>query len=448
MRRHPNQTKEIAMVMEPRKRPGPPTSRNPGRLASVRRGGQEAAPTGRKVRLAVVRPLRPAGARRHPLWTLLAAYLAGTFILLAVVFLLPHRSGALPPPRTRTWDYQLETVALQGRGLLNAYARGAVRATAWLARGSIERQRDVHRLNLLEYLAGDPAARALARFVDANRLALQGGTIALLLGVAAYGVLRRPAGREWLVAILMLLALTAVLTRPVTAARLAGQAGVAVPNLVLRAAAEGDATQELRGGSQQVQQALAGRYWVAFVAQPLSRLQTGTGVLSSAPPARKAGIVGYLRGKVRAVNDWAVGRHGAERSVISTLAVIYVLPFALALCALAMLATLGQALLFLLCLAAPVALALTVEPRWRARVLRYWLLPLGAAVALLSGAALASFLVVRVAELLHGSDDYLGLLLAGSAWPTLAIVLLARRWRRHRQLREERRSVVLRGGAA
>jgi hypothetical protein len=432
------------MVMEPRKRPGQPSKRNPGKLTTTRRGIRATR------RLTAVRPLRvaqPAGTRRHPLWTVLAAYLSGTFVLLAIVFLaLPQRAGGLPAPGARTWDYQLETVALQGHGLLNAYARGAVRTTAWLARSSIERQRDVHRLNLLEYLAGEPAARALAGWVGANRLVLEAATIALLVGLAAYGVLRRPAGREWLAAVLVLLALTAVVTRPVTTTRLAGRAGVAVPNLVLRAAIQGDATRELRGGSQQVQQALAGRYWTAFVGEPLSRLQTGTSVLSSAPPTGKPGIVGYLRGKVRAVNDWTIGRHGVERSVISTLAVIYVLPFALALCALAMLATCAQALLFLLCLAGPAALALTAEPRWRRQVLRYWLLPLGVAVGLLSGVALASFLVVRVAELLHASDEYLGLLLAGSAWPTLAIVLLVKRWRRRRNA--ERRPIVVRGGVA
>jgi hypothetical protein len=431
------------MVMEPRKRPGQPSKRNPGKRSAARRG------TRATQRLRVVRavPARPAGAARHSLWTVLAAYLAGTFVLLAIVFLaLPQRSASLPAPAARTWDYQLETVALQGRGLLNAYARQAVRTTAWLARSSIERQRDVHRLNLLEYLAGEPAARALAHWVGGHRLALEGATIVVLVGLAAYGMLRRPAGRQWLVAVLVLLALTVVVTRPMTTTRLAGRAGVAVPNLVLGAAVHGDATRELRGGSEQVQQALASRYWTAFVAEPLSRLQTGTSVLSSAPPTGKAGIVDHLRGRVRAVNDWAVGRHGVERSVISTLAVVYVLPFALALCALAMLATCAQALLFLLCLAGPVALALLVEPRWRRRVLRYWLLPLALAVGLLSGAALASFLVVRVAELLHASDEYLGLLLAGSAWPTLAIVLLARRWRqRHRPAR---RPIVVRGGVA
>jgi len=440
------------MVMVPRKRPGKPVKRaapGPVTVASKRRvpASRRKRPAGRPGAPRVPRVSRGRGARRG-LHVLLAAYLAGACVVLAVVFLaFPNRSGGPPAPGGRTWDYQLETVALQGRGALNAYARGATRATAWLARGSIERQRDVHRLNLLEYLAGEPAATATTRWLGVHRLALEGGTIALLVGLAAYGVLRRPAGREWLVAILVLLALTAVVTRPLSASRLAGRAGVAVPNLVLAGAVQGDPTQELRGGSQQVQEALAGRYWTAFVAEPLSRLQTGTGVLSSAPPARKAGVLGYLRGRVGAVNDWAIGRHGIERAVISTLAVVYVLPIALLLCTLAMLATCAQALLYLLCLAGPVAVALAVEPRWRRGVLRLWLAPLGGAVLLLSVAALASFMVVRGAELLHASDDYAGLLLAGSAWPLLGGALLARRMVRRRRATRHR-PIVVRGGAA
>jgi hypothetical protein len=438
------------MVMVPRKRPGKPAAAKRPAVKVVKSTSKSPSKSPSKSRPVATRRVgtRARLRDRRGLPVLMAAYLAGACIVLAAVFLaFPHRTGGPPAPGGRTWDYQLETVALQGRGLLNAYARGAVRATAWLARSSIERQRDVHRLNLLEFLAGEPAAGATGRFVGAHRLALEGATIALLVGLAAYGVLRRPAGRRWLVAILVLLAVTAVVTRPLSASRLAGRAGVAVPNLVLRAAVQGDPTQELRGGTQQVQEALASRYWTAFVAEPLSRLQTGTAVLAGAPPTRKPGVLGFLRGRIGAVNDWAVGRHGVERSVISTFAVVYVLPFALVLCALAMLATCAQALVFLLCLAGPVALAVAVEPRWRRGVLRWWLVPLAAAVGLLSAAALVSFLVVRVAELLHASDDYAGLLLAGSAWPIMAGALLARRFVRRRRA-ARRRPIVVRGGAA
>src|SRR6266545_2451230 len=396
-------TKETEMVMVPRKRPGKPAATRRPAVRVVKSSSKSSGSAARRG------GTRPRARDRRGLSVLMGAYLAGACIVLAAVFLaFPHRSGGPPAPGSHTWDYQLETVALQGRGLLNAYARGAVRTSAWLARSSIERQRDVHRLNLLEYLAGEPAAAATGRFVAAHRLALEGGTIALLVGLAAYGLLRRPRGLGWLVAVLALLAVTAVVTRPVSASRLAGQAGVAVPNLVLRAAVQGDPTQELRGGTQQVQEALAGGYWTAFVAEPLSRLQTGTAVLADAPPTRKPGVLGFLRGRIGAVNDWAVGRDGVERSVISTFAVVYVLPFALVLCALAMLA---------------------------------------GAVVLLSATALVSFLVVRTAELLHASDEYAGLLLAGSVWPVLGGALLARRFVRRRR-GARRRPIVVRGGAA
>ena len=69
--------------------------------------------------------------------TVLVAYLVAAFVLLATVYALrPHQGPAPPAP---TWDYQRETVALEGGGALNAYARWAVRSTAWLTRSSIGR---------------------------------------------------------------------------------------------------------------------------------------------------------------------------------------------------------------------------------------------------------------------------------------------------------------------
>ncbi len=166
-----------------------------------------------------------------------------------------------------------------------------------------------------------------------------------------------------------------------------------------------------------VQRTVATRYWTAFVGEPLSRLQTGTTVLATAPPAGKAGVLGTLRARVTAVGDWAVGRRGPERAVIATLALAYVLPFALALVALAMLASCAQTLVWLLALAGPLVAPLAVDPRHRRAVLRWWLVPLAAALALLAGAALASLVVIRVAELTHAADAYLGMLLAGSTVP-------------------------------
>ncbi|HET9290184.1 MAG TPA: hypothetical protein VFQ49_03815, partial [Actinomycetes bacterium] len=400
-------------------------------------------------------PARPAAARPAPgMATLLAAYLAAAFLVLAVVLAVaPHRAPAPPAP---TWDYQRERVALEGGGALNAYARWAVGTTAALTRGSIERQRDVHRLSPLDFHAGEPAARGLSAWRERHRLPLEGATLAAVCALAAWGTLRRRPGRAWLAALLLLVGLTVLVTHPRTATTLAARAGTAIPNLVLSTAATADpsgsvATAGRGGGSgvgaergdpaaggpgvEAVQRTVAERYWTAFVGEPLSRLQTGTTVLATAPPAAKPGVLGSLRSRVTAVGDWAVGRHGPERAVIASLALAYVLPFALALVALAMLASCAQTLVWLLALAGPVVLPLAVDPRRRRAVLRWWLVPLAAALALLAGAAQAAQVVIRVAELTHAADAYLGMLLAGSTAPLLAAFLALRHLRPRRPSR-------------
>jgi hypothetical protein len=423
-------------------------------------------------------PARPRTARRAPgTVTVLAAYLVAAFLLLATVFALRPHQG--PAPSAPTWDYQRETVALEGGGSLNAYARWAVRTTAWLTRGSIERQRDVHRLSPLDFLAGEAGARSLAAWRERHRLPLQGATLAAVCALAAWGTLRRRPGRVWLAALLMLIGLTVLVTRPQSATSLAAEAGTGIPNLILRAGATADPSGSVatpgpgsggdpRAGAtgpagETVQRTVAGRYWTAFVAEPLSRLQTGTTVLATAPPTGKPGVLGFLRARVTGVGDWAVGRHGPERAVIATLALAYVLPFALLLVALAMVASCAQALVWLLALAGPLAVPLAVDPRRRRAVLHWWLVPLAAALALLAGSALAALVVIRAAELTHAADAYVGMLLAGSTAPLLAAALAVRRLvgrrpsrpravPRHPSLRQpsRRRSkvVVLRGGAA
>jgi hypothetical protein len=413
---------------------------------------------------------RPAAPRPAPgTARVLATYLAAAFVLLAVVFALGPAKG--PAPAAPAWDYQRETVAVEGGGTLNAYARWAVRTTASVTRGSIERQRDVHRLSPLDFLAGQPTATVLASWRERHRLPLEGATLAAVCALAAWGTLRRRPGRSWLVALLMLIGLTLLVTHPHTATTLAAKAGTGVPNLLLRTAATADPSESVatagpsvvpRGGSgspagatgsgssagatraaapapsaaEAVQRTVASRYWTAFVGEPLSRLQTGTTVLATAPPAGKAGALRALRARVTAVGDWAVGRHGPERAVIATLALVYVLPFALLLVALAMLASLAQTLVWLLALAGPVVAPLAADPRRRRAVLHWWLVPLTAALALLAGTALAALVVIRVAELTHAADAYLGMLLAGSTAPLLAAALAIRHLRRrHRPSR-------------
>ena len=264
--------------------------------------------------------------------TLLFRYLAVGFILLATVVVAnpgAPNAGADPDP----WDYQREQVDVQGRGALNAYARTAVRATAWLAKSSIERQRDMLRLSLFDVLVGAGAAESLGGFRAANAQLLEAATKAALLGLIAWGVVRRPAWRRLAVAALLLVVVTVVLTRPYTTVELAARPGVTVPNTMLavvtRVAPDGAMGSDADG--EPTQRRLLTQYWRSFVAHPLSRMQTGTTVLAEAPPGKKANVLEALRKNVSAVNDWAVGHRGPERAFIATSALGYVLPFAVGL---------------------------------------------------------------------------------------------------------------------
>ena len=367
--------------------------------------------------------------------TLLFRYLAVGFILLATVVVAgpgAPRATADPDP----WDYQREQVTVQGGGLLNAYARVGVQATAWLTKSSIERQRDMLRLSLFDTLVGAGAADAVGGWRARNADLLEAGTKAALLGLIAWGVVRRPAWRRLTVAALLVVVATLVVTRPYSTVEAAARPGVVVPNAMLgvvtRIAPDGVTGDQGEPGP--TQRRLLTGYWRSFVANPLSRMQTGTAILTQAPPGRKAGVLDALRKNVSAVNDWAVGRRGPERAFIATSALGYVLPFAVGLGVLAMVAACAQTLLFLLCLGGPFALPLAVAGRRQRRALvRFWLAPLLGSVAVLAGASLLSFVVVRAAETLHASDEYVGLLLAGSTWPAVAAFLLGRWLTRRRQ---------------
>jgi hypothetical protein len=368
--------------------------------------------------------------------TLLFRYLAVGFILLATV-LVANPGAPTAPGDPDPWDYQREQVDVQGRGVLNAYGRMSIRATAWLAKSSIERQRDMLRLSLFDALVGPGAAQSVGGWRARNADPLEAATKAALLGLIAWGVIRRPAWRNLTVAALLLIVATVTITRPYSTVSAATRPGVVVPNamltMVTRIAPDGAAGDQ--ADAEPTQRRLLTGYWRSFVAHPLSRMQTGTTVLAEAEPGKKASVLDAVRRNVSAVNDWAVGHRGPERAFIATSALGYVLPFAVGLGALAMVAACAQTILFLLCLAGPFVLPVAVAGRRHRRALvRFWLAPLLGSVAVLAAASLLSFVVVRAAETLHASDEYVGLLLAGSTWPALAAFLIGR-WLTHRRQR-------------
>lgn len=369
--------------------------------------------------------------------TILLRYLVLAVVLLGVVAIAnPHRPDDPAAPTSTPWEYQRESIDVQGHGILNLYSRQLMHGTAWLAKASIERQRDVYRLNLFDFLVGTRTAASVASWRAGHRLVLEGMTEAVVVALIAYGVMLRPSRRTWALALLLVLASTVLITKPQATARVAAVPGVAIPNLMLDVVATAAPSARLKATSspQQALQALSTQYWTSFVANPLSRVQTGSGVLTDAAPDKKAGVLDVMRRGVSSVNDWTIGRHGPERAFITTSALGYVLPFAVALGVLAMLATCAQALLFVLCLAGLLTLPFAVEgPRRRGTLVRYWLLPVLACVVVLGLTSLGSFAVMRLAEALHRSDEYVGLLLAGSTWPVVTAALLVRRAIRRRR---------------
>src|SRR4029450_6631433 len=162
---------------------------------------------------------RPRGRRAGPgTATVLAAYLGRALLLLAVVVVLhPHHAA-------------------------------------------------VHRLSPLYFLAGEAAAADLATWRQRHRLPLEGATLAVATALAAWGTLRRRPRRLWLGALLTLLGLTVLVTKPQTATSLAARAGTEVPNLLLRAAVTADPTGSVAAtpGAEGGRRAVAGRCWTGL----------------------------------------------------------------------------------------------------------------------------------------------------------------------------------------
>jgi hypothetical protein len=407
-------------------------SASAGPRRTARLDTAEPRPARRLVPAGLVRPRtsgRPAGLR-----VVLTRYLIGAVVLLAIVLLLgPKVTG--PGAGAEPWRYQGEQVRVEGKGIFNILGRAGMGTTAWISRGSIERVRAVTSFNLLDLVVGAPTANRVSGWRSENGLALERSTKLAVLLLVVFGVVARAVpGRTWVMVVLLLLGLTIVLTKPQTTVAAASGASVAVPRAMVSVYDKFDPTMppDPDRTPEQVQHELADEYWQSFVANPLSRMQTGTPVLSDAEPAAKPGILTSLRQGIAGVNDWAVGKRGWERLFISSTALAYVVPFSVLVTALAMTATAAQAVLFVLCLAGLVVIPIAVDRRRRPACFRYWLLPLLGTVLLLAASSLLCLAVMRLGQAVHRTDEYIGLLLAGSSGPVLLVLALRLVARRRR----------------
>jgi hypothetical protein len=374
---------------------------------------------------------RGAGLR-----VVLTRYLAVAVILLALVLITDPHDAERGTAASQPWRYQQEQVDVQGGGILNIYSRTTIKLTAWIARGSVERVREVNRLNLLDLLVGAPTANHVSDWRAANGLALERSTkLAVILLIIVGVVAKAIPGRTWITVVMLLLALTFVLTKPQTTVALASAPSTAVPNSMVSVFGQLDpaSSPDPDHPADLVQQELAGQYWQSFVANPLSRMQTGSPVLTDASPGAKPGLLDGLRRSVVEVNDWAVGKRGWERAFISTTALMYVVPFSIVVAVLAMIASSAQAVLFLLLLAALVVVPIAVDRRRRPAVFRYWLLPLLGTIAVLAASSLLALAAMRMGQAIHRTDEYVGLLMAGSSGPALLVLSLRLAARRRRR---------------
>jgi hypothetical protein len=200
--------------------------------------------------------------------TILVRYLVLAVILLgAVAIANPHRPEDPTAPAAKPWDYQRESIDVEGRGVLNLYSRQLIHGTAWLARASIERQRDVYRLNLFDFLVGTRTAQSVTSWRGNHRLALEGATEAAVVALVAYGVMLRPSRRTWALALMMVLASTIMITKPQATARVAAAPGVAIPNLMLDVVATAAPSQRLQASSPPAEslQALSTQFWTCLL---------------------------------------------------------------------------------------------------------------------------------------------------------------------------------------
>src|SRR6266536_455820 len=346
----------------------------------------------------VGRPPRPGDCALRRSRRLLARYLlaAAALLTLALVVLPPA-----PPERPdAAAAHRLERLRVDGRGPLSSVGRTSLRASAWLAAATIDRQRALLDPTPLAARTREPLTRALHAWHQPRNGPLRASAVLAAMVLAAAGFPGRVA--------------------VATAFRVVRAPG---PSPLL-----GQPSLEADPGLVAAQKRIGDAYWTAFVTANVSRADTATPILAQAQPARRASLLDQLQRNLVGGRDGNAG--GLQRAVVGLDALAAVAASAVAASVLTTLAAIAQALLFVLCLAALLLTPLVCHPRaWRALGPGLVAPMVGAAVVLFL-AALGSWTVTTTAVTLAAAGEWLLSLVSGSTVAVLATWLGWRALRR------------------
>jgi hypothetical protein len=358
--------------------------------------------------------------------------------LLAAAGLLTLALVVLPPAPSERPDataaHRLERLRVEGRGPLSGLGRASLRASAWLAAAAIDRQRALLDPTPLAARTGQPLTRALHAWHQRRNDPLRAAAVAAATALAAAATLARRR-RNLAVALGFVLVAAVVVTRPATTLATAGFPGrvaVAAAFRLVRSPGPapllGQPSLEADPSLVATQKRIGDAYWTAFVTANVSRADTATPILAQAEPARRASLLQQLQRNLVGGRDGNAG--GLQRAVVGLGALAAVAASAVTVSVLTVLASIAQALLFGLCLAAVLLTPLVFDPRaWRA-LGPGLVAPMLAAVVVLFAAALGSWFVTTTAVTLAAAGEWLLSLLSGSTLAVLAAYLVARTVRR------------------
>src|SRR6266540_1749096 len=163
------------------------------------------------------RPPRPGDCALRRSRRLLARYLLAAAALLTLALVV------LPPAPTERPDaaaaHRLEHLRVDGRGPLSSVGRTSLRASAWLAAATIDRQRALLDPTPLAARTGEPLTRALHAWHQPRNGPLRAATV-----LAALATLARRR-RNLAVALVATMVAAVVVTRPATTLATAGFPG-------------------------------------------------------------------------------------------------------------------------------------------------------------------------------------------------------------------------------